>query len=636
MYNAKVPPHYLRGNAKVWTPPTIISIDTETRTITVGDQEVLVLRCWHARLATRVCDGLWQASVDIAEGTTRDGLAAVVDAWTRNRQTVWLYAHNLGFDLTVTRLPVELAGLGWQVSDAAVDGRAPWVRMTKGRKRIALADSWSILPTALDEISRSVGIAKPALPGEDDYLESWLVRCSADTAILERAILDMLEYWESHKLGQWSITGGSSGWHAFRHIKSPWRITIIPDNDGASFGKQAVYGGMRAIWRAGDLPPGQYDEIDFYKAYTVIAAELPLPRRRAYKFSSLSLDDPNIECDRWGIVAEVTINTDVPRWPCRADGRVWYPVGKFRTVLAGPDIAEARRLGCLVSIGPGYMHQLGYAMQKWARWCLDLQSDQSGEVPGVMKIAAKHWGRSVIGKTAARTYSRVKLGPSPGQGWGHEAGWDHFNGVRGSLVDMAGQRWWSYADGYSDNYYPEILAWVEAYVRVRLARVIDVIGPGVVAQCDTDGLITASVAPQRYSSINEVSAPLVMRIKQTYHSIRVAGPQHYIADGNTHFSGVPSSARPGSDGIYRAKVWPKLSWQMAHGVDNGYVRPVQSFRIKGPYCAGWVASDMTVYPVQIEAGSDGCQHVMPWRESRWHDLGVELNNTQNPDLAGKW
>src|SRR5262249_4289823 len=85
--------HYLRSNETTWTPPSVISLDTETR-IVQADPEVQALRCWHARADYR--RGARRLPGEQAEGggTGAQDLAARVDRWARKWDETWLYCHN--------------------------------------------------------------------------------------------------------------------------------------------------------------------------------------------------------------------------------------------------------------------------------------------------------------------------------------------------------------------------------------------------------------------------------------------------------------------------------------------------------------------------------------------------------------
>lgn len=655
MLRPPAPVHYLRPNEAEWTPPACLFLDTETRTLVTERGDIEALRLWAAHYADRRTAKGVRARDEWGDGDTAAELAAWVERVTRNRETVWVFAHNLSFDLTTTRLPLELVQLGYQVTDAAIGGKAPWMRLRLGKRVLTLVDSWSYLPRPLEELAKLVGIAKPPLPTAADDRGLWSARCHADVEIMEAAIGQLMDWWERNRLGRWTISGPSSGWNAFRHTATPERIVVDPEPGIVKAERAAYHGGRRGTWSIGSHAAGPFTELDFTSAYPTVAATLPLPVGRAYQVERVALDDKLVASTRWGLVARCLVSTETPRWPVRVGRATWYPVGTFWADLAGPDIAEASRLGCLREVGPGWVHRLGMAMAPWARWCLAVQDGQAEDAPPMARVAAKSWGRSVIGKWAARGYDKVKLGPAPTSGWGYEEGWNHSEDAHCGMVDLAGQRWLVTASGESDNAYPAIPAWVEAEVRTRLNRVLEALGPHAVLQCDTDGLIVAErnvgtvsaggtlTAPHSVpaggrlawclAQLAPLVAPLVLRPKRRLAHVTVLGPQHLVRDGVRRYAGLPGMAEELEPGRFRAKLWPGLQWQMGNGDPRGYVRPEVFPVVKGPWPTGWITSDNRVVPVEAELGPDGATRLVSWGRSRWRAEGLVPAEYQHPKLA---
>lgn len=690
--------HYLASNDSSWTPPAVITLDTETRVIQQYP-EVQELRCWHVRADYR--PGARRLPGEHVEGggLTASDLARRVSRWAGKWAETWLYAHNLNFDLAVTKLPLLLAGSGWVTGDMAVDGASPWMVLSRDHAKLVIADSHAIWPVQLAELAQLQGIVKPPLP-DDDEMSTWLARCAADTLILHTALLTAMDWHDRNQLGRWALTGAAIGWNTMRHLQSARTskkartarerlglpgvdpaaqpIVIDPDPDGITHDRLAVYGGRRQTWRHGRLPAGQYHEIDFERAYQTVMATMALPRKRGRWFDSLPvdsrlLDDP---VHQWGVIAEVELETDTPRWPCRlavaptepapgekpeitgmpanSKSRVFYPVGRFRTILAGPDIAEARRLGCLRAVHHGQVHQLGHAIQPWAQWSVTAQDDPG--TPAVVRLALKHQGRAVAGKWAAKGWTKTIIGAATTYGWGYADAWVNESGARGAIIDMAGTKFLSVPDRDADNAYPAVLAWIESYVRVALGRAIEALGAALIVQCDTDGLIvdmTSLGAPgavtgpaagaarlargratAALASANAVTVPLRLREKTIYRTLEVVGPQHLTLDGQKRWSGVPASATRQPDGSYEAWTWPKLAWQMTHGDQRGYTRVVQTYRIANSYAPGWLLSDGTVAAPEARLTASGDSELVPYSESRYAARGDRLAPGQPAILAG--
>lgn len=627
-----VPNHYLRGNETVWTPPQVISLDTETRWVGDGQGETHVLRLWAAQLDSRRPDSSGWTGSDTAWGRTAGQLAAQINEWAAGQKCVWLFAHNLSFDLTVSRLPAEMGKLGWAVSDHAAGSETPWLRLSRGGRSITLADSWGWLRQSIGEVGNTLGIPKPELPGNGDSEAGWLARCQGDVTILATAMCQIMDWWDTAELGRWSVTGSHSGWNVMRHLSPRRRIVVMVNETGIQADRAAIYGGRRECFTWGDLNDGPFTELDFSAAYPQIAANLPLPAKRLYQFDSLPLDSPLVRGDGLGIIAQVEIETDIPRWPCRVGNRVWYPIGRFTTTLAGPEIAEAYRLGCLRAVGPGWAHAMGWSLRPWAQWILDSQNGENAGMPPVARPMVKHWGRATIGKFAAKGFTKVDYGGAPGDVWTYESVWDIEAQAHGSVVTLGGRRWKCLATQSGDNCYPAILAYIESHVRARLSRVIDAAGPGQVICCDTDGVTGRTAGGLDAAAESAGTWPLVMRPKGQYNRMQVLGPQHLIKDGRRSYSGVPNSAVKQPDGSLHALVWPRLAWQLKEHAGDGYRRPVQTYVLGASYASGWVDTDGAVLAVEVQLGPDGGNVAQTWQQGKHRAAGRQLGEVQAPSV----
>lgn len=628
----KVPVHYMRPNHTSWTPPSVFSFDTETRSTIDGDNEVMTMRLWCARFSDRRAPRRIAAIDECEHGMFPEDMAIWVHKLCKQRRTVWGYAHNLGFDLCTTNLIDNLVSLHWEVTDFAVNSGAPFVRLRHGDSSLTLSDSWSWFQRPLNDVADAMGMTKPPLPKDNDPMELWLERCRADVDILHCAMLELMDWWSSNELGRWNVTGSASGWNAMRHIPSPQRILIRPDDDECDHDRKAIYGGRRSIWQSGHSRYGHFTEIDITKAYTNVCRYMPLPIGRQSRFESLPTDHRWVDSNRLGIVADVTVRTNQARVPCRIGNSIWYPVGRFRTTLCTPDIREVRDHGELEAIHQGWLHQLGYALRPWAIWCLDSMADETGTTPEVAKLVHRMWARSAVGKWAQRGFEVVPLGPSPNQGWSYEEAWHHGKNVPAGIIDFAGQRYQVAAVNQADNAYPAVLAFVESHVRVALGKAIAVTGDKHMVQCDTDGYICDWIGASHIDAVNAAIAPFTVRAKRHFRKIKVIGPQHMELDHLKRTSGIPGSAVMGKDGRLHAHIWPKLAWQLANGRQGAYIRPGQAYRLAATYAPGWVLQDGSVVPVEMDIDASGTNAIVPWSQTRYAASGAVLGPDQNRHL----
>lgn len=635
--------HWLRGNKGERTPRRIMILDTESRVIETEPREVQALRCWVLRVIDRGSEEAPTLTTIEQAGTDPDELAPAIEAAIKSKTAWRLFTHNLSFDLGLTRLPLTLIGRGWQIGRHNLASEQPWAYLKRGSRGLWLCDSWGWLPQQVEKLGELLEIPKLALPAADDSETAWLERCRRDVEITSTALLRLMEEWDRRNLGWWSITGPASGWNTFLHfparsdkqqetsraVHSPnptshsgsHRVLIVPDPQARAFERQALYSGRRDVWKTGDLGPGPWAEIDLKTAHLSICAQLALPYRRWVAFDSLALDDWRVETESAGALAQCLIRTRTPRYPCRVAGVVLHPVGQFATVLAGPEIKDARERGELVKIGPGYGYHLGSQMQDWARWTLAVLNSSPSDVEPMLQVAAKGWSRSVPGRWGMTHARALDSGPSHVPDWACESVTVGDPPRRGSLFHLAGQ-WTQYVnDQESDDSFPAVLAYVQSYCRLALNRMLDAIPADWVASCNTEGAwvregaigaaglnwrpdatdlgIPVSLLEVGLAALSEQTAPLRVQLKQTAHRLAVKSPQHIKADDLRLYSGIPRAAQEIERDRFNFQTWPKLKSQIERGDPRGYVRENRTVSLAGVPVSRWNFQSGHCEPVTV-------------------------------------
>jgi hypothetical protein len=677
-------PHWLRENAGERTPSRIIVLDTESRLLETEPREVHGLRCWVARGIVRDPQQSKVTECAQFEGDDAREIAGLIERTVKSGKPWRLFTHNLSFDLGLTKLPLLLIAAGWELGVNNLAADQPWAYFKRKSKGLWLNDSWGWLPVSVEKLAQLQGRRKPKLPADTDDEETWLNRCRADVEIQADALLALMAEWDRRRLGVWSITGPASGWNTFLHFprrefpnrkgaslihtETPhehWkqdRVLIVPDAQARAFERTALYSGRRDVWAVGRLRGGPWAEVDLKTAHLTICATLPLPYRRWAAFDSLALDDWRLGTDAAGLIAECQVRTDSPRYPLRTTGAILHPVGQFATVLAGPEILEARRRGDLLSIGRGYGYHLGHQMQEWAQWCLAILNDTEDAIEPMLKVAVKGWSRSVPGRWAMTHTRAIEQGPSHVEGWAYEQVTIGDPPRRGSIFHLAGQWTESISDEEADDSFPAVLAYIQSYCRLALNRLLDALPAGAVASCNTEGAwaqqsaldglavlrlaeawqetISRSPHDVALAELGRHAAPLTVQIKQTARRLEVLSPQHIRADAERQFSGIPRAAVEAEPDAYTFHTWPKLKGQIEKGDPRGYVRERRTVRLPAVPVSRWAFEDGVCEPVAVAWSPETGNVIQPPSDELLRRHGP-LRSLQHPALrkvltAGTW
>lgn len=648
--------HWLKPAGKTWTPGVVGFFDTETVPVTVGGTEVQRLRLWCASVVVRRHQNPRRVGASSARGETGAELAAFVTEALGRHDSAWLFAHNLGFDLTVSRLLTRLADAGWALSSVAMTGKSAVVRLRRGRSNLCLVDSCSWFPCPLRELGALVGTEKPPLPDWADSDDAWHYRCAQDVEILGKAVIELLDWWDERQMGHFSITGAGTAFSTVRRHLRPYTVMADPDPEVRRFERRAIYGGRRDLTTWGPQSAGPWVALDFENAYPTMAGHLALPCvPKGWVPDPARLIDAE-PAELAGCMAEVDIEATAIRWPTRVGPDVVLPVGGFRTILAGPELAQAQQMGAVRQVHRARRYWTYPALVDWSAWVLDVVHQRTRTDPGVVQVAAKAWSRSGLGKFAGRTSEAHARGPAWSQGWSAARGWDHHAGSPALLVELAGRRLWMVRDLETMTAVPAIFAWIESAVRLRLRAVLDALGEGTWVQADTDGVLCAVPALRRWlrgqgvataglrsamavagaacDLLVEHCPPLVLRPKELYHHIETIGPQHMSLGSGRKASGVRTDAAASGPRTYTGRTWPGLLWQMERGSREGYVRPKAVWHLPAVTAHRWALATGDLVPLESRLRPDGGFELLRWPETSYAASGAILGPSQWSGLEG--
>jgi len=626
-------PHWLSPSGKTKSPDVVISFDTETSEVEGTKRSVQKLRCWDAVQRVRHRSNARRDLVLHLAGETASALVDVIEGVAESFKETWVIAHNLSFDLAVTSLPFVLVHRGWALDGFHIGDESSWWILKHDAHKIVVTDSWSWVRCSLEQVAKDVRRRKARLPGELDDLTLWHKRCRIDAEILDEAMSTIMNWWDENDLGVFGITGPACGWRTLRKLTPAKRLLVGPDGERTAYERRAVYSGRKEVYGVGEFHDTWIADEDFMSAYATAAAAFPLPSMPAKpwcKASELLEGDPPPQRD---YIAEVEIVTRRPCAPCRIGDEIWWPVGTFRTVLAGPEVRYAMTIADSVIALNYRAYKIGFALAPWAGWCLGIQSAQASEVPPIVARVAKNWGRLAIGRFASRNSRTLSTRPSTHLGWHLTTGHDLDTGRPLELLSISGVEYTIIKDLDAADVFPAVFAFIESYVRVALAQVLDAQPPELLLQCNTDGWWQMRAV--RKSSYVPEGVPWPFRVtrKALERSLLVKGPNHVLTKHERRYAGVPAKAITADDGSFKWRDWPGLRWQLEHGVTGEYHRPDHEGVLAQHYVRRWVLTTGETVPVTVVTDEAGVASILPWQRSKGQRPSDTLAAYQVPTLA---
>jgi hypothetical protein len=504
----------------------------------------------------------WTAPVWATHHDTRELWTQISD-FTRPEARTIVVAHNIGYDLRISRAIFELLDLGWHVDQMSVGGRNLTMTFRRDKASLLLVDSTSWLPQSLAKVALMMGRAKLDLPNQDDSDEAWEARCVRDVELLRDFSRVLIDWIDRDDLGNWQKTGAGMAWATWRHAHYTHPVLVHDDAEARAAEVEALHTGRCEAWRHGTLAATEWAEYDLPLAYPRIAQSTELPTRLQGHVIGPTVEWFNRRREHARLLVRATVTTTVPVLPWKgSDGHLW-PVGTFTGWWWDCELALAMAWGTDVALHHACVYASAPALASWATWVIGITEDDTGRYSEVQKAMAKHWSRALIGRFGAKFPLWVDWCEAPNPGVNLSTFLDCDTRQAGRELTLGNRSYIATESEYIADAAPAVLGYVMAEARVRLWHLVEVAGAANVAYMDTDSLVINHAGQKRLDRWVRDGNGWGVRRKARWRTLKVLGPRQLIINGHGRIAGVPSTAKLRHDGRWHGEKWDGVETTLA-------------------------------------------------------------------------
>ncbi len=636
----------LKHNARTEVPTRHIAFDCETRPVPIEGRPGA---CVHRLLLGRALFWRWEGG----RATRPDWLTfrRGQDFWTwalRHADpghTLWVWAHNLGFDLSASRA-WELFECGdlrlfcppparpadgatgkqkkaWQGAICTEDPPCFFSARSANGSRVVACDTLNWAPISLAKIGEALGIRKVPMPGEIASEEDWERYCTRDVEITQALVCRLLRLAKEVDWGNWRYTAAAQAMQLYKHRCQTVPIVVDTDPHHKELERLAYHGARSEVYFNGAvieasvwglermagvpdgvpvLPRGPTYRLDTVGAYPAAMHGKLYPvsyLRTEYDLAPERLAD---YLRGLGAVAEVVIDTGGEAFPCRRPDRTYWARGRYVSHLAGPELKVALDLGVVRQVRRVNLYALGEPFTEFVDACRHArrQYEEAGEALAarLMKLIAN----SLHGKFAQRSH-RWELRPDVAapQPWGV---WHQRCPETGRVRTFRAIGWAAQeklAPGESDDSFPAIAAYCTSYHRLHMRALKWAAGERDVVYEDADSLhVTHSgfLALQKRGWIDGERLG-ALRVESVAKIAVYHAPKHYQWDAERVCSGLSRKAVQDERGQWHQTEFTGLEALLNHGLPAGPVTYDQAKETPAGQVPGRVNPDGWVDPVRL-------------------------------------
>jgi hypothetical protein len=569
--------------------------DTETDPLPLSDVETkhrlrFGWACFRrTRKAGDWCKAEWWRYTSAQAFWTR------VEAYTRPKTRLYLFAHNWSFDAPVLGAFDILPARGWKLSKVVIESPPVILVFRKGDRSLVLLDTLNWWRMPLRKLGESVGLDKLDMPARDATRAEWDRYAKRDVEVIHRAMMAWWEFLDRYDLGTFGPTLASQAMRAFRHrfMEHP---VLIDDNEHAlELARDALHGGRTECFRIGKIQ-GPIHVLDINSMYPAVMRDEEFPSVLRLHARNVSLAELREWLSRYCVVARVRLETDRPRYQLVHEGRLVSPTGRLRLALTTPDLITALDRGELSSIEQAACYDRAPLFRPFVDSIYKLRREAIDRKDPVNGWLLKILMNSLYGKFAQRGERWEPVGVADDNNVAVWRDYDYETGSIRAFRKFSGVLQERFREGESHDSHPAIAAHVTAIARARLWNLIQTAGVGNVLYCDTDSLF---LTEQGFSNLRDHCDPArlgALKHEATLAWIVIHGPKDYVTPEKQVLKGIRASAVWTDDVTVQQEKWSSLNGLVRIGDLSGPRTTVVHKRLRRVYTKGTVTKDGTVLP----------------------------------------
>lgn len=627
----------LKKNKTQAAPRYLVFFDSESRVTAEGEH-----------LPYLICAEFWDLQNQTHQKKDYTGKASLPEFWEdvrnwgqKNKCSVWVFAHNLGYDLLVTGGIPLLADAGFRVRNFFEKGSTYILRVSETEKyldktgaqqertlkTINLISSTNFFPTTLAKLGEIFGMEKLEFDFISGTEAEALIYCRRDVEILRLAILKFMAFVKFENLGVLAKTTPGQAFNAYRHRFMRETIILHDSEKATAVERSSYYGGRVECVRIGEYAGGKFFGFDINAMYPHAMKVNIFPTRLISYRKSGDLKDLKAILARGLLVcACVRIKTENSIYPVKIADNLLFPAGEFWTYLATPELLYALEQGEIQEVGEFTIYEGANIFSEYVEYFYTkrVQAKESGDK--IHDLLYKLYMNSLYGKFGQKAENWERLGDAcPKDVWAQDVV-NIDTKERESFKCFGGSLFKKLEETESYNAFCAIAAHVTAYARMLLYNYIKIAGRENLYYMDTDSLFVNSQGAANLHQQGNISdtAMGLLKLEKEDTSIRVNAPKDYVFAGVTKMKGVKKGSIPISDkdelkslNTERAFInrqWPKLFSCIRTGNLSGYKNISRIKVLSGDYNKGWVMPYGGVIPFELVARA-GKNFILPCPEA---------------------
>lgn len=484
-----------------------------------------------------------------------------------NSRPLWVFAHNLIFDLTIVDCWTKADEYGIDVNLPVLEDPPIFLCCQHERGKVNFVDTFNYWKNSVADIGKSIGLNKLDMPTGNKINQQWKDYCQRDVDVISTAVDNLIQWLKSNDLGPLSFTIASIAMGTYKHRFMPRNCIHVHDNEPIlQLERQSYHGGLTHPYFIGERKEKIW-KLDVNSLYPTMMLE-KYPIRMESRTANITPSALLAKSSKWGLLADVTINTDKTPYPVVHSQRLVEGVGNFRCVLCGPELLDALSNGNVQKVNYAVMYEMAYIFNDYVKYFYDQRQRYKNKGDNVSQYFCKILLNSLYGKFGQQYYKWIDLTYDVLDGIYQSHGLtipEQYEDSNSLPVFSFGHNKWQplglpdplqirfvgnllqvkLLEGEHHESCPIIASYVTSYSRQHMRELRTIAGHYNTFYCDTDSLFVNAMGFQRLNRAGWISSSDLgkLKIEGIENYLHVYGPKDYIFGSQKVHKGIRHNAK---------------------------------------------------------------------------------------------
>lgn len=524
----------------------------------------------------------------------------LVMGYSKGKQKLVLYAHNIFFDLWITKFYLNAFKHGWKSQVPFSQGLTYIDKLTKKKRSIQLINVGNYFHTTVRKMGDLVGLPKLIVDFDNVTNISLFQYCRRDVEIIEKMMEGWIKFIREHDLGNIAPTLAGQAFNSYRHRFMKHKIYVHRYEQPEDMERQAYYGGRCECFYIGKIEHKRIYKLDINSMYPSVMRKNLYPVRFMYNIPYPDLRRLKIALQKAAVIANVDIVTEKPAYPFKKDNKLIFPVGRFTTTLCSPELNYALDHGHIAGVNRIALYNHAEIFTSFVDYFYNLRNKYKEEGNDIYQYIVKIILNSLYGKFAQKERMSQFINIDDHLKVSSNLIYDMETKEKNRVVTFGGtKRITSMTEKASRNSITAISAFVTSYARVKLQKIMDLLPAGSYYYCDTDSLFINTKALKILEPYIDDKKIGYWKVEDMTTRLEIRTLKDYTFKDNIKRKGITKSALKIGRDIYKMDIWPGFPMVFSQSLSEPYKVKSVIKHLKCNYTKGDVLKSGFVDPVRL-------------------------------------